>query len=276
MEINTILIFCIVGLLSGTLAGLMGIGGGIIYVPVILFYLEKIIPTQSTHIISVTTSLLIIVCSMLNGAYSHWKKDHIIVESMPFLAVGGIIGALLTSFLLVQIKSDSFKLILGTLQLFIGLRLIFQKKGENDESNQISESPQLFFIIGFVSGGISSFFGVGGGLITVPLLHWVARFPLTKAIGTSSGLIIVSASISLSSYIFQGWGNLQLPKGVWAYVYIPVFLSITPTAFFATKFGAILADKLDGSKLKKVFGAFVILVGLWSIARGYIEVTNGV
>jgi len=119
-----------------------------------------------------------------------------------------------------------------------------------------------------VAGWISGFFGVGGGLIVMPLLHLGAGFSLPHAVGTATGFMIFSVAAGLSSYVIQGW-NLNLGQpGLWGLIHLPALLALLPTAMVFSRLGAQTSSKLNANRLRRGFGLLVAVLGLWSVAQG--------
>jgi len=258
--------FLLTGMFAGTMAGMMGIGGGIIYVPLLMWFMETHqFPAEHIPLFAVSTSLSIIVTSILSGAYKHWKNGNLSLPALPYLVLGGSVAAVVSSLGLTRLDVGQFKLVMGIFFFLVGSKLIRGAGNQNVEGNtevQMS-SPSRFVVIGLASGGISSFFGVGGGVVTVPLLHFFTKFKMSKAIGTSSGFMIFVTTVSLCSYLYQSASIAVLPPAFLGSIYLSAYLAIIPTAFIFNGVGANLANNVDGAKLKRLFGFFLILVAFY-------------
>jgi len=267
LDFTAVIIFILVGVFAGTLAGLIGIGGGVIYVPVLIWYLEaNRLPGSLVPLVSVSTSLGVIVFSLLNGSYAHFRNRNFAGRAVLFLMFGGAVGALLMSFVLVRVHSGEFKLFLGLFQLAFGVRFLWPKKTHEVETER--HSTPILLILGLFAGGVSSFFGVGGGLIVVPILHLFLGFRLVRAIGTASGFMIFSTSVSLISYLSQSRGIEFPSEGFFGSLYLPAFFAILPSAFIFSRVGANLAHRLDGKKFSLFFGVLIIGIALRNIVLG--------
>lgn len=263
MDIVTIVFFITVGGVAGTAAGLLGIGGGIIYVPILLYFLEqKFSPGNLLPVVSVSTSLAIIMVSAINGVYGHWKNNNFIVYDFPYLLSGGLLGAIAASLILTILHSSQFILLLAIFQLVMGGNILFVSNGEDAIAQIVTRSKLRLGFIGFISGSVSSFFGVGGGIITVPLLHLWEKYPITKSIGASTGFMIFVSFISLSSYFLQGGYPLSYFPEILGTIYLPAFLAIVPSAFIFARFGANLASRINSRNLTRYFGILLILLAL--------------
>lgn len=262
MDYFTLTLFLLIGSFAGTAAGLLGIGGGIIYVPALFFYLEGRSPLDShLPVISVSTSLLIILVSSLSALYGHWKNRNLVLERFVYLLLGGICGAVLASILLLSVDSKQFLALLALFQFVMGVKILLHNKKSETKSPPRLKKPVRLYFIGLLSGSVSAFFGVGGGIITVPLLHLWEDYPIAKAIGVSTAFMTLIAMTSFLSYYFQ---NMTLPPqpDLFGTIYLPAFLAIVPGAFIGARLGANLAVKIDSTLLVKVFGGVLILVAL--------------
>lgn len=266
MDFLTIILFLFTGVIAGGLAGMLGIGGGIIYMPVLLTYFKILsFPDTSIPIISVSTSLSIIVFSVINGARTHWKHKMLDMQALPYLVISGAVGAIIASFGLTAISIGKFEILYCIFLYSVGIKTLIPLKEKPVPKDSQSTRTAKFLFIGFVAGVISAFFGVGGGLIMVPLLHYMARFKMGKAIGTSSGYIFCIAVISLFTYLFHSQFLIEVPKHVIGSIYWPALVITLPTAFFFNKVGAKITHKLPGNKIKLIFGLFVIGVATYKL-----------
>jgi len=270
MLISEIFIFILVGSFTGTIAGLMGIGGGLIYVPVLIWYFEGInLEDNLVALVSVSTSLAIIILSIISGTITHYKHSNLVFKTALILVIGGIIGALLSTFILIKIESGYFKLFLGAFQLLVAIRILWPGSFSKEDKKQASN---IFLLLtGFVAGLISAFFGVGGGLIIVPALTIFGGFSIKKAIGTSSGYMLVITSISLISYQLQSQ-SINFPKeNFFNSIYLPAFIIIAIFAFIFNSIGATLVHKISGEKLNWIFGVGVLLISFFNLTKSMIK-----
>lgn len=266
MELDLLLVFVATGAFAGTLAGMMGVGGGVIYVPLLIFLFERwLFDQEQIPLLAVSTSLAIILFSISSSAVSHYREGNLHLGSLKHLVIGGVFGALLASLLLRFVSADPFKMILGAFQLYLGQKLFF---GQQKEARDLGKEGVALTRIGALAGGISGFFGVGGGMIVVPLLHLGMGVSLAQSVGTATGFMLFTVSISLVSYLVQGvQSSLEVP-GVWANLYLPAVLAIIPSAMVFSWIGAIMAAKVDGKKLKRWFGLLVMALGGYGLVRG--------
>ena len=210
-SIATLFLFVCLGSLAGFLAGLLGIGGGIILVPLFLwaFDASSFSPEILVHT-AFGTSLAIIVPTALSSALGHRKRGNVVRHQVAWLCLGGILGALCGAWLASLLDGNWLKLMFGVMQIFIALQLlIFHPRLPPESREKVPPLPLV--LVGMAGGAFSAFFGVGGGVVAVPLMVILLGFPIHLAVGNSSAMIVVSASAGALSYTFHGWGLLSLP-----------------------------------------------------------------
>ena len=273
MEITQIILFVIVGIIAGTTAGLAGLGGGIFYVPALLWFLEsESFPNEQIPVVAVSTSLAIIFVSILNGVRTHWKNKNINFKLLPYLLGGGLIGAVIAALLLAGLDSARFKPALALFQLAWGIKMLMPSNRRNHLPLQ-GEKKRTFTYIstGIFAGAISAFFGIGGGLITVPLLYWAGRIKMAIAVGTSMMFMVFVVFSGLLTHLIGDQSTNREEFWIWGTIHLPAFLAITPTAFLFNRFGAQLANTIDGKALKKILGLVLVVVGMGSFLRQLIQ-----
>ncbi len=263
-----ILYYIIAGSFAGLLAGLFGIGGGMIIVP-ILIYLFKAqgFPEDALTHIGIGTSLATIIVTSISSLRAHNSKDavnwNVWKRMAPGLVIGSLIGAGIASF----IQGNSLQAVIGVGAFLVGLKMLFMKnKGleENDFSKLPSPIGQTG--LGAFIGIISAIFGIGGGTLTVPLLSNYG-LKIQNAVGTSAacGLPIASAG-AVGFLVFGQFIDPSikevLPSGVLGFVHIYAFISVSFASFFTARIGAKIAHKLPAAILKKAFAGLLLIVGV--------------
>lgn len=267
MEWWLIAVFIAAGAMAGTLAGLMGLGGGILYVPVLVYSLEGRVSPSELPLVAVSTSLLVISFSILSSALTHWQKGNLDLSPLLPLVVGGAVGALLASLGLAGLPTKPFKILLGLFELFVAAQLIHtSKKAEPPEHNA---GFWVYGLIGFCGGGVSAFFGVGGGLVVMPLMHFLAGYKIAKAVGTASVFMIFATLLGLGFHSFQPITHSDLP-GIWHNFYLPGFFALLPTAFVFNRVGALWAAKINPAMLKRALGLVILPLGLVNLINGLV------
>jgi len=263
-----ILYYLVAGAFAGLLAGLFGIGGGMIIVPALIyiFKMQGIPQSALTHI-GIGTSLATIIVTSISSLLAHNSRGavnwNVWKRMAPGLISGSLIGAGIASF----IQGNSLQAIIGIGAFLVGLKMLFMtNKGieENDFSKLPSPIGQT--ALGGFIGIISAIFGIGGGTLTVPLLSNYG-LKIQNAIGTSAacGLPIASAG-ALGFLVFGQFIDVDiketLPNGVFGFIHIYAFVCVSVASFFIAPIGAKFAHKLPSSILKKSFAVLLLIVGI--------------
>lgn len=255
-----VFLFCLgLGALVGVMAGLLGIGGGLIIVPSFLLMAGPLLDIEVEHAMpmAIATSLSTVIFTGLSSARTHFKLGNIDKQIVGYTAIGIAIGATLGALFAAQISGVVLKRIFAALVIIIALQMIF---GRNRVSKTTLARPALS-IIGAGSGFISALMGIGGGAILVPLLVWF-QINIKKAIGCASLCGVVIAFFGTISFIYTGYNAPYLPEYSLGYVYLPATLGIVITSILTAPIGAKLTAKLDTKKLKRIFAVFLVLVSI--------------
>lgn len=261
MHIPILLVTCyiVIGFFAGIMGGLLGVGGGAITVP-LFFVIFSLLdyPKDYLMALSVGTSLAAMVFNTLSATWAHHQHQTVIwsIFKKMFLGlvIGSLIGALLTIWLPEKILEIFFGLFLCSLSL-----IFFRDKLP---VYHITESLNAIIlrIASYIIGILSSIFGIGGGVITVPLLLSI-KIPDKKAIGTSSSMTLLVSFMGTLSYIFFGWKYHLGPLNL-GYVNLPAFLIVGLTTFFAAPIGVKLTHQLPLNKIRIIFAYMLALTGL--------------
>ncbi len=268
-SVATLFLFVVLGSLAGFLAGLLGIGGGIILVPLFLwaFATSGFAPEIMVHT-AFGTSLAVIIPTALSSTFGHRKRGNVQWHQVLFLCLGGMLGALSGAWLASLLSGDWLKGLFGVMQILVAVQLlVFNPRLPPERSDAVARWPLA--IVGFAGGVFSSFFGVGGGVIAVPLMVILLSFPIHLAVGNSSALIVVSSLFGTLSYMFHGWGAELLPPFSLGYVNALVFVLVAPFTISMARIGVRVASRTTHDKLLKVFAGLLILVGLRMMYRAW-------
>lgn len=250
-----------VGMVSGFLSGLLGIGGGVIMVPLLFWVLPECGVSGVVYVhVAVATSLAAAACFTFSGALAHWRKGKINWKWVPWLSIGGILGALFGSSLASNLSGELIRRLFAFLLMYASYRISFPREAERTVSSD--EKRGLFLIIGFATGLVGSFFGVGGGIVAVPMMVLLFKFPPIMAISTSSAIIPAIASMGALSYVFHGWSNPALPRYSLGYVNLAAWISLVPTGFMASQIGARMSHRVRGVYLRRIFGILLFIIAI--------------
>lgn len=254
-----LLLYLLLGAAAGVLAGLFGVGGGIIIVPVLVlsFTSHGIAPEILTHL-AVGTSLATIVFTSINSTLEHHRRGAVRWPLFRWLTLGIVLGTVLGALTAAAIKGEWLQKIIGTFAVVIAIQLALDLKPR--ASRDVPGKPGLA-AAGGVIGWASAIFGIGGGSLTVPFLVW-RSVPMQQAVATSAACGLPIAIAGALSFIWTGWGNPQLPAWSLGFVYLPGLLGIALTSMFFARIGARLAHRLSPRLLKRLFALLLFSVGL--------------
>lgn len=247
------------GVIAGITAGLLGLGGGVVIVPLLyaVFLLEGLAP-GATMQLAVGTSLATIVFTAISAGYSHHKLGNVQPETLFYLAPGIILGALLGAAIADALPTDILKRTFGVFELIIALQIGF---GLKPSAHRTLPAVPGLVLTGSLIGTISTVMGIGGGSLTVPFLLW-CNVSMRQAVGTSAACGLPIALAGTAGFIVTGLDHSELPRWSLGYVYLPAVLSIVIMSVLFAPIGARLANKLPIHTLKRLFAVMLALIGL--------------
>ena len=248
------------GLVAGTLAGLLGVGGGIVIVPVLyhLFTLLGIDESVRMHV-AVGTSLATIIPTSIMSSRAHRKKGSLdmalIKKLMPSVIVGVVLGSIASGYLSGAVLTAVF----ATVALLVALNMAFKKDGFAVGNGL--PGPVGTAALGGSIGGISTLMGIGGGTLSVPILN-ALKVPMHTAVGTGAMLGMVISFPGALAFLYNGMNVPLRPPLSLGYVNLLGMALIVPATMMTTGFGAKLAHSIDARRLRQVFAAFLALTSL--------------
>ncbi len=247
------LIVC--GIFSGFIAGLLGVGGGIVIVPALYFILSALGVGEDLRMhIAVGTSLATIVFTSLISARSHNRRGTVDFPLIRRWAPGIVIGVLAGSALAVFIDGRTLTAIFAVIALVMSLYIAFAQPhwrlGDTPPSGIFAQ------IIGAIIGGVSALMGIGGGTLTVPTLS-VYGYPIHRAVGTAAAIGFLIGVPGAIGFILGGWAEPGLPPFSFGYVNLLALLLIMPTSMIFAPIGAAAAHALPVRGLKFAFSFFL-------------------
>jgi uncharacterized membrane protein YfcA len=264
-SLYSVVAYLALGAFAGTVAGLLGVGGGLIIVPVLalLFARQGIDPGILMHL-AVGTSLATIVVTSISSVYSHHRHGavfwHVFWRLVPGIVLGAGLGAWLASLL----PTREFKLIFGVFELLVATQMLF---GFKPSPHNALPGRLGLAAAGTVIGTISAIVGVGGGTLTVPFLTW-CQVKIHNAIATSAACGLPIAIFGSIGFMITGSAHGAAPAYASGFVYWPAFLGIVIASALFAPLGARLAHRLSTKKLRGVFAVFLIGLGVWMLS-GY-------
>jgi uncharacterized membrane protein YfcA len=253
-----ILLYIIIGLLTGILAGLLGIGGGVITVPA-MFYLFHLYDFPKEHLMHtcIATALATTLMTSLGSTWSHHKKKSILPSVLKTIIPGLIVGCIFGAVCSIFLSSKALQIFFGSMSILFAIYFFFPKLPPLHIADQPNRSLVFF---GFIIGSLSSLLGVGGGIFILPVLLGY-HVSLNNAVASSSAGTLVTAFTGTVIYLFIAQGQIPLPNSI-GYINIPAFLGMGISSLCTTSLGVKLSHVLSPSLIKKIFAIALGLTGL--------------
>ena len=257
--LTTIVLFCAVGALVGTLAGLLGIGGGIVMVPALIFLLPGLDVVDSVlSQMAVGTSLACICIISISSARAHHRRGGVRWDAVLSMAPGLVVGALLGAWVAHFLSSLMLQRIVGLAAVLLGVKMFW---GMQPAAHRDVPSKPGLACVGTAIGAMSSLIGIGGGSMTVPYLSW-CNMSMKQAVGTSAACGIAIAWSGVAGFLVAGWGEPGTGIASFGYVSLPAFAAIVLCSIVCVPVGASLAYRLPARMLKRVFAVLLVVVGV--------------
>jgi uncharacterized membrane protein YfcA len=257
--LQSLFFYMMLGAAAGIMAGLLGVGGGLIIVPALawLFHLQHLPENLIMHM-AIGTSLATIIITSMSSMRAHHQHGAVLWPVFWQLAPGLVIGTLLGSKLADVLRSDTLRIIFGIFGLTVAAQIGF---GIKPAPHRNLPATAGLLTAGGVIGLMSAIVGIGGGSLTVPLLTW-CNTSIHKAVATSAACGLPIAVGGTVGFAFNGWVHPDLPAWSIGYVYGPALLGIGLVSMLSAPLGARLAHSLPTDILKKAFAAFLGVVGI--------------
>jgi len=247
------------GAVAGLLAGMLGVGGGIVIVPV-LFWLIPVFgidPAIAMHC-AVATSLASIIFTSLSSARAHYRKgvvDLVLLRQwLPWIIIGSAAGGMLAT----QLDGAVLGWIFGGVAFAVALLMVRARAIAVSQSLPTGRAPSALLAGGI--GVFSALMGIGGGTLTVPVLS-LFSMPIHKSVGTASSFGIAIALSAVGFFVWGGWSAVGLPPGSVGYVNVPAAILISSVSILTAPLGAKIAHALPKLTLRRVFAAFLFVTG---------------
>jgi uncharacterized membrane protein YfcA len=248
------------GVLVGVLAGLFGIGGGAIIVPVLYEVFRALdVPEDVRMQMCIGSSLAIIIPTTVRSYVAHKKKGAVIPEVVRLWSLPAVVGVAIGAVIAFFAPPALFKIVFVVFALFVAVRMLFGTDRWNLGSELPGAGTQGFF--GFITGLISSLVGVSGGSVSNALLTLYGQ-PLQRAVATSAGIGVPITVAGTIGYMLAGWPHMaQLPPLSIGFVSVIGFVLMAPVSSYTASYGVRLAHWLPRRGLEIAFGCFLVLVG---------------
>ena len=253
-------LFPLLGIVAGVLAGLLGIGGGLILVAALVWLLPAYgVPKEAAMHAALASSMASIIMTAASSAYAHHRRGGVLWPTVGWMVPGLLLGGWLGSLFAVAIDGDVLRLFVAAYCFIAGAQMAFGGTRAGGSADVVPRGP-VMSIAGIGIGAVSAVVGIGGGSMTVPVLTWRGVTPV-RAVGTSSACGVAIGIGSAVGYALNAPAG-ALPEHAIGYIYLPAAIGVALTSVLAAPFGTRLAHAISGPALKRVFAVFLWVVGL--------------
>lgn len=259
--LSFILLCLLVGAVAGFFAGLFGIGGGLMIVPVLVYLLPMVgVPEPLLMSTALGTSFATIVITGFSSAQRHHKLGNVVWSAVKILAPSIMVSVFICGFFIGKLDRDISSKLFACLVVYLAVKMVLSIKPKTNKTVK-PLTTQSSIIGGILIGMASSAAGIGGGGFIVPFLN-SRGIDMKKAIGSSAFCGMLLGTSGMFSFMLSGWGNIAMPEYSLGYIYFPAVLCITATSFFTSKLGATATSKLPVPTLKKGFALLLITIAV--------------
>lgn len=255
----------LLGSVGGLLAGLLGVGGGMILVPfTTLLFAGRGIDAAITLKMALATSLATICFTAISSVRAHAKRGavrrEIVLALAPGIVVGGLIGAQLVRWMPAALLHIAFAVFIG------GAATQMLMPPPQAKATSLPSGPVTTAVGGGI-GLVSALVGAGGAFLSVPFMVW-RGVPMHHAVGTASAVGLPIALAGTAGYVFAGWGDTRLPAAALGYVYLPALAALALASVLTAPLGAALAHRLNVKQLRRLFAFLLYGVSALMLVRG--------
>ena len=256
------------GSVAGVLAGLFGIGGGIVIVPVLeaALGLVGVDPAIRMHV-AVGTSLATIIPTSVSSARAHHQRKSVDVDIVKRWGIFVLFGALLGAWIASQVHSRVLAMVFATLALLVAIKMVMMPESRN-LTEEVPRGPAVA-VIPTAIGCFSSMMGIGGGTFSVMTLT-LFNEPIHRAVGTAALFGLVISLPATIGFMVAGWGDARVPPASLGYVSLIGFACIAPATVLAAPLGAKVAHAFSGKRLSMLFGAFLVIASIRLFYRAFV------
>ncbi len=257
--------FLALGLVAGLLAGMLGIGGGVVIVPALIWIFQhQGLPGEIIPHLAVGTSLGSIVFTSLSAILAQHRRRAIDWSVVRLLAPATLLGGFASGSLAGYIPADVLKGLFAVFLLLVGTQFIFDWK---PAPHWRLPGRVGLWGSGLGIGSLSALLGIGGGNITVPFLH-ACNMELKRAIAISTTLGFPIAVFGAAGFILSGWSQAALPPDSLGYISLPALAAIAACSILLAPLGVRLSHDLPVKNIKRIFGGLVLVISLrmlWNV-----------
>jgi uncharacterized membrane protein YfcA len=252
-----------IGGVAGILAGYLGIGGGILLVPILQEYLSlKSIELDNAIVIAAATSLTITCVAAGTVAWERWRKNEMILSAIPPVLLGALIGSYAGAWTATHIPGKSVRLIFGIFLTIASIQLAFQTTPHLNTDNNLRVPFLPLALLGILTGILSALLGIGGGVLMIPVFILLFHFPWDRASGTSSAIASFTSLIGVIGYILTSGDRLQVNGLAWSVVDWKAAIPLAIASLATARIGTRLSRRFGGVVYKRVFAGLLLVLAI--------------
>ncbi|MBC5783212.1 sulfite exporter TauE/SafE family protein [Ramlibacter sp. USB13] len=264
LDPQLVLALLLIGTCTGFLAGLLGIGGGMVMVPFVTMILShKGFPPEYTVKMAVATSLATIAFTSVSSVRAHNKRGAVLWSVVKVLAPGILLGSLLGAQVAHALPGKLLGIFFAVFVAFSATQMLLNRK---PQPSRTLPGPAATFGVGTMIGGLSALVGAGGAFMSVPFMLW-CNIKIHDAVGTSAALGFPIALAGTLGYIWAGHGLPQMPAGSVGYLYLPGLFIISAASMLLAPLGARTAHRMDITPLRKLFAVVLYCLAAYFLLR---------
>jgi len=260
LTFSILFLYAATGILAGFLAGLFGVGGGLIIVPALLycFFIQGFDPAVSMHM-AIGTSLATIILTSISSMRAHHAHGAVQWQVIRHMSLGILIGGFLGALVAKNLRSELLQIVFAIFEILVAIKLLSNAK----VTSTLVHLPGklVLFVVGIIISAISAIVGIGGGTLSVPFLRW-SGFSIQKSIATSAGLGLPIAISGTLAFIWAGSGHMAIPEYSMGFVYLPALLGVGLLSILLAPLGAKCAHSLPSGLLQRIFALGLIMIAM--------------
>ena len=265
MPADHIMVLLGTGIVVALAQGVLGLGGAFIMVPVLVaIFTRQDIPADTAVKLAIGSNLLVVLTTAISSSVAHHREGSVWWKAAVILGISGAVGALIGSILTSQlISGEVLKPAFGVLTILVGIRMLISNGSKNE--GEPEDNPMVWLIWGFPAGLVVGVIGVGGGILFVPIMTTVFRFSMHRAVGTSTGTMLLTASAGTLGYVLNGLSVSGLPAYSIGYVNLTAWVCLAATSIGTAQIAARVAHKLQEKVIRIIFVILMLYMGLGMI-----------
>lgn len=255
-------IFLVLGCGIGCFSGLLGLGGGLLVVPILHWIFKSIPETAPNNMqLAITTSLAVMVITSITATVSQSRKKSVLWNVFLWIGIGMFFGASIGPIICDYFQNRMLEIIFGSIEILAAIFIFFfnHEQFKEKEVSLTLGKKLLFILMGFVAALIGSMLGIGGGVMIVPFLIYLG-FSSHLSIGTSAATTMLTAIIGTISQLLDSY-SIQIPNSI-GYIFLPAAIALSIGSLICTPLGVKLAHKLPERHLKKIFILVLVCFGI--------------